>query len=176
MIDLKKRLEETREGIAYLKSQGVEVPSEAAEMEEWLERCISAEAERDRLREAIWPGLPVWAPTESEPQQNFYEAVAEGFRRERPLIAKFGDGKMLISKFSTNDGVRGLLLQDTGVTHEIGQVADDPANAEYVPHPDEMCLWFTNIESANVVLSCMASLIEDWKRGVMYATKDSPAS
>jgi hypothetical protein len=34
--------------------------------------------ERDRLREAIWPGLPPWSPTPEEPQQNFYEASAEG--------------------------------------------------------------------------------------------------
>lgn len=38
--------------------------------------------ENERLKEAIWPGLPKWEPTEATPQQDFYEAVAEALREE----------------------------------------------------------------------------------------------
>lgn len=48
--------------------------------------CLRAEiklltAQCDRLKEAIWPGLPKWEPTPEHPQQDFYEAVAESFIR-----------------------------------------------------------------------------------------------
>src|SRR5690242_2259064 len=29
------------------------------------------------LCDAVWPGKPKWEPTPEQPQQNFYEAVAE---------------------------------------------------------------------------------------------------
>lgn len=34
-------------------------------------------SELERLKEAIWPGLPKWEPTSENSQQHFYEAVAE---------------------------------------------------------------------------------------------------
>jgi len=46
-------------------------------------RLAEVEVQRDKLREAIWPGLPKWTPTPEQPQQDFYEAVAEGFRAEK---------------------------------------------------------------------------------------------
>lgn len=35
------------------------------------------EAQRNRLREAIWPGLDKFVPTPERPQQDFHEAVVE---------------------------------------------------------------------------------------------------
>lgn len=58
------------------------IPTEALELREIMERCVAAEGERDRLRQALWPGLPKFIPTEDRPQQNFYEAVAEALRRD----------------------------------------------------------------------------------------------
>lgn len=83
MLDVTKQLAETVNLMQYMKSAGIPVPPEAYEMREIMERCVAAEAERDRLRMAIWPGLPKFVPTEDQPQQNFYEAVAEGLRAEK---------------------------------------------------------------------------------------------
>lgn len=51
----------------------------------------SIAAERDGLREAIWPGLPKWVPTTEQPQQDFYLACAEALRGLLPLEAKVDD-------------------------------------------------------------------------------------
>ena len=50
--------------------------------------CLRAEiklltAQCDRLKQAIWPGLPKWEPTPEHPQQDFYEAVAESLQSLR---------------------------------------------------------------------------------------------
>jgi hypothetical protein len=46
-----------------------------------VERVPKLLATVERLREAIWPGLPKWAPTEQEPQQDFHEAMVEALRK-----------------------------------------------------------------------------------------------
>ena len=66
-----------------MQAVNLPIPPEAFQMREIMERCVAAEAERDRLRLAIWPGLPKWVPTEDQPQQDFYEAVAEGLRAKK---------------------------------------------------------------------------------------------
>lgn len=82
MLNVSQKLAETVALIHTLQSSAAmpPVPDEAWEMKEIMERCVAAEAERDRLRLAIWPGLPPFVATEECPQQNFYEAVAEGLR------------------------------------------------------------------------------------------------
>lgn len=83
MLDITKVLAETVSAIHQIKAVNLPIPPEAFQMREIMERCVAAEAERDRLRLAIWPGLPKWVPTEDQPQQNFYEAVAEGLRAKK---------------------------------------------------------------------------------------------
>lgn len=82
MLDITKVLAETVSAIHQIQAVNLPIPPEAFQMREIMERCVAAEAERDRLRLAIWPGLPPFIPTEECPQQNFYEAVAEGLRAE----------------------------------------------------------------------------------------------
>ena len=82
MINVSEKLAETVQAMTMLQDAKIEVPTEALEIREVLERCVAAEAERDRLRQAIWPGLPAFVSTPEIPQQNFYEAVAEGLRAE----------------------------------------------------------------------------------------------
>lgn len=55
-IDIAKRLEETNAAIAALKSLTGNVPEEALEIQEIMQRCIDAEAKIARLQDAIWPG------------------------------------------------------------------------------------------------------------------------
>lgn len=43
--------------------------------------------ERDRLREAIWPGLPKWEPTAEQPLQDFYEAAAESLHDAKRVVS-----------------------------------------------------------------------------------------
>lgn len=83
MLDITKVLAETVSAIHQMQAVNLPIPPEAFQMREIMERCVAAEAERDRLRLAIWPGLPKWVPTEDQPQQNFYEAVAEGLRAKK---------------------------------------------------------------------------------------------
>lgn len=69
--------------------------------------CLRAEiklltAQCDRLKEAIWPGLPKWEPTPEHPQQDFYEAVAELLRVENAskddLIRQLSDRLAICSE------------------------------------------------------------------------------
>lgn len=83
MLDITKVLAETVSAIHQMQAVNLPIPPEAFQMREIMERCVAAEAERDRLRLAIWPGLPKWVPTEDQPQQDFYEAVAEGLRAKK---------------------------------------------------------------------------------------------
>lgn len=53
----------------------------------------------ERLREAIWPGLPKWEPTAEAPQQDFFEAVAESFRTENERLNTLPD--WLVRKLKT---------------------------------------------------------------------------
>lgn len=84
MLNVSQKLAETVTAIHQMQSSATmpPIPDEAWELKEIMERCVAAEAERDRLRLAIWPGLPPFVPTEECPQQNFYEAVVEGLRAE----------------------------------------------------------------------------------------------
>jgi hypothetical protein len=43
----------------------------------------------ERLREAIWPGLPKWVPTEREPQQDFHEALIEALRQQSAEVDQY---------------------------------------------------------------------------------------
>jgi hypothetical protein len=46
---------------------------------------------QQRLKDAIWPGLPAWQPTAEEPQQDFYLACAESFRHAIEKLQAFKD-------------------------------------------------------------------------------------
>lgn len=81
---VQSKLKETQEAIAFLKAHKQEVPPEAYE----IETLALLAVECLRLREAIWPGLPKWDPTEQEPQQDFYEAVAEALITQNAKDAK----------------------------------------------------------------------------------------
>lgn len=76
-FDIRKRISE----ILFLKSTGQNVPEELAELLEVCKRCLKAESERDRLREAIWPGLPAFVPTPENPQEDFYILMVEGLHK-----------------------------------------------------------------------------------------------
>lgn len=80
--DIKKLLEESLAAIALLKSIRTDVPKEAEELVEVFERCLRSEAERDRLREAIWPGLPKFVPTDERPKEDFYIIAAESLHEK----------------------------------------------------------------------------------------------
>lgn len=52
---------------------------ENAAIVELRDQVVRLTAQLERMREAVWPGLPKWTPTETAPQQDFYEAVLEAF-------------------------------------------------------------------------------------------------
>lgn len=52
----------------------------SSETETVISEVEPTAAECLRLRVAIWPGLPKFVPTPEQPQQDFFEAVAEGLR------------------------------------------------------------------------------------------------
>lgn len=54
-------------------------------------RAEVAEHERDRLREAIWPGLPKWEPTAEQPQQDFYLALVEAMRSASATCEQYAE-------------------------------------------------------------------------------------
>ncbi len=83
MLNLNVELEDTKKEVAFLHAEKRMVRDEIWSHLEVVGRCIAAERERDRLREALWPSLPKWAPTPEQPQQDFYEAVAEGLHLDR---------------------------------------------------------------------------------------------
>lgn len=117
MLDVSKRLADTVQAIELLKASKLDVPEEAHEMREIMERCVAAEAERDRLRQAIWPGLPRFVPSADFPQQNFYEAVAEAHRCALPR-ALADDWEQQVDKrfmMSTDNGTGPeFLFRDNG--------------------------------------------------------------
>lgn len=105
MLNVSKQLAETVMAIKALEAANQTIPAEALEMREMMERCVAAEAERDRLRQAIWPGLPKWQPSPDFPQQNFYEAVAEGFRAEKPIPSGVRElGKVAYDAYCKSSG------------------------------------------------------------------------
>ncbi len=64
-----------------------------------------------------------------------------------PLCVRFGEGRILLSVFSDADGY-GVILQDTGKTHVVGEDANIPPEKGVKPKADEIYLHFTNVESA----------------------------
>lgn len=77
-LDIKAQLKGTQEAIDLMKSQNYPIPEEATELVEVYQRCLKAEEELARLREAVWPGLPTFVPTPDRPQEDFYIIAAEG--------------------------------------------------------------------------------------------------
>lgn len=57
-------------------------PCKPAMSFENAERELEYIAEVERLRNAIWPGLPNWEPTAEKPKQDFHEAVIEAMRKD----------------------------------------------------------------------------------------------
>lgn len=75
-----------------------------------------------------------------------------------PLTIKFGDGRILISKWKSEEGF-GVMLQETETRHEVGSDANQPPIEGYAPKAGDILLSFSNLESVKVVIECLEELL-----------------
>jgi len=84
-----------------------------------------------------------------------------------PLMVRFGSGRILMSTFDDEDGY-GIVLQDSGKIHPVGEDANLPTEKGVMPKNGEIYLHFTNMKSA---LALQVTLDETMK--LITGQKDS---
>lgn len=80
------------------------------------------------------------------------------------LFIGFGEGRIQISQYSTDSGIRGLILRDSGEPHVVGESVGDEDVKNYKPQPGEVYLQFKNPESAMVLREMLDAVIKDWPK------------
>lgn len=81
-------------------------------------------------------------------------------RAEETVFIGFGEGRVQVSEYSRSDGIRGLILRDSGEPHAIGEEIGDEDVKNYVPQPGEVYLQFKNPESAMVLREMLDQVIK----------------
>lgn len=82
-----------------------------------------------------------------------------------PIQIVLGEGKVSIDVFNDPDG-RGIILRDTGETHEIGSYGPDQTGEQHLPQSGEIYIKCTNVESAKVLLERVERIIEGFEKVV----------
>lgn len=77
-----------------------------------------------------------------------------------PIQIAFGSGQICVRKCRNQDGLHGIMFEDSGVCHPVGADANKPEEPAHEPQPGEIYLWFTNVESAEVVSDTLQEVIE----------------
>lgn len=86
-----------------------------------------------------------------------------------PLNINFGEGRIIICKWSDKDG-RGVVFRESSGPHKVGSECGLPDEPNHTPKEGEIYLHFSNIESAKVLHDVLLEVIRDgqahgWKFG-----------
>ncbi|HNC59259.1 MAG TPA: hypothetical protein PLP33_27780 [Leptospiraceae bacterium] len=81
---------------------------------------------------------------------------------EKPIQITFGIGKVLIIRFSDEDG-HGIILKNSEEIHQVGESVPQDKDVVHFPQPGEIYLKFTSLESLNVFKDMLTSVEEQFK-------------
>ena len=107
------------------------------------------------------------------------KTLAEQFYIDAKPIEPFelflGSGRVLIATYSTPSGVRGVVLRDTKVEHEVGSLAAK-SDYDHTPIPGEVYIRCGTRESALVLLEQVARVVASFSEPVFPQAEDSPSA
>lgn len=77
-----------------------------------------------------------------------------------PLNINFGQGRIVICKWSDADG-RGVVFRESDTANPVGSDCGLPNEPEHTPQEGEIYLHFSNIESAKVLHEILGEIISE---------------
>ena len=76
-----------------------------------------------------------------------------------PLQINFGEGRIAIDRFTDDDGAQGLILRDSGESHEVGQLTGSHREPGHRPTDGEIYVRCKNRESSLVLMEQVCRVV-----------------